>query len=97
MMGRDPRLWSCKLSVSDIVELLAGPDAILCYSEESGADLVTPHCHISNEDLISMLDAGWLYSANGTYGLTDEGRLAYLRSTDEMGDGKLIAPNERQP
>jgi hypothetical protein len=91
-MSRDPRLWS-SMPLRDIVELLAGPEAILRYGEDSGADLVTTHGHVTNEDLAQMIDDGWLYSMNGTYRLTDEGRIAYFRSTDELGDGKLIPPN----
>jgi hypothetical protein len=39
---------------------------------------------------------GWLESmANGGgYKLTDAGRLAYLRSTDELSDGRLLHPSE---
>lgn len=40
-----------------------------------------------------LLREGWVNSRNGWYELTDEGRKAYLRSTDEMGDGKLRAPS----
>jgi predicted transcriptional regulator len=92
---RDPRLWS-SMPLSDIVALLADAGPILRYGEDSGADLVTHHGHISNEDLNQMIDEGWLYSMNGTYRLTDEGRAAYIRSTDEMGDGKLISPKDRE-
>ncbi len=42
----------------------------------------------------SLIDDGWLKSfPNGCgYWLSDEGRKAYNRAMDELGDGKLIAP-----
>jgi hypothetical protein len=47
--------------------------------------------------LIPPLDVlirdGWIEGGGGsTWKLTDKGRKAYLRSTDELGDGKLYVP-----
>lgn len=39
-----------------------------------------------------MIKQGWLDGFNGGFRLSDEGHKAYMRSTDELGDGKLIAP-----
>lgn len=86
------KLWSSSVSIRDLIGLLAGPGPILRFSDEGGADLVTYHGHVSNEDISCLCDNGWLYSMNGTYRLTDEGRVAFNRSTDELGNGKLIAP-----
>lgn len=44
------------------------------------------------DQISRMIQDGWLDSFNGGYRLTDEGRKAYLRSTDELGDGKLYLP-----
>lgn len=46
-----------------------------------------------------LMHRGWLESmANGgTCQLSDAGLRAYLHSTDELGDGKLIDPTEYQP
>lgn len=43
-----------------------------------------------------MIRDGWLESFNGGYRLTDAGRLEWMRSTDEMGDGELRPPS-REP
>lgn len=62
-------------------------------------ELVTHH-RFDHVAFDHMLHHGWLESmANGgTYKLSDAGLLAYLRSTDEMGDGKLVDPSpEFQP
>lgn len=42
--------------------------------------------------VVNMIRDGWLESFNGGYRLTDAGKCAYMRSTDEVGDGKLVAP-----
>lgn len=45
-----------------------------------------------------MIREGWLVSSpnGGSYVLSDAGRAAYMRSTDELGDGKLISPRASQ-
>lgn len=43
-----------------------------------------------------LIREGWVESFNGGLRLTDEGKKAYLRSTDEMGSGELIPPS-REP
>lgn len=43
-------------------------------------------------DIERLRREGWLEPFNGGFRLSDEGRKAYLRSTDELGDGALIAP-----
>src|SRR5271170_1323136 len=49
---------------------------------------------ISQRELDMFVKDGWLetYGAHG-YQISDEGRKAWLRSTDELGDGKLVPPN----
>lgn len=42
-----------------------------------------------------MIREGWLQSFNGGYRLTDAGHAAYMRSTDELGDGRLVSPNDK--
>lgn len=48
--------------------------------------------------MAQLVREGWLTSTpNGAaYVLSDAGLKAYMRSTDEMGDGKLTAPS-REP
>lgn len=47
---------------------------------------------LNDKDISDLLRDGWIRSFNGGYELTDAGRAAHMRSTDELGDGKLIAP-----
>lgn len=58
--------------------------------------LVRPVKQPDGDDFDVLIHRGWLESmANGgSYRLTDAGKLAYLRSTDEMGDGKLTHPGK---
>ena len=86
------KLWASRIPIRELIGLLAGPGPLLRYSDGGGADLVTYHGHVPNEDISQLCDKGWLCSMNGTYRLTNEGRVAYIRSTDEMQDGKLRAP-----
>jgi len=78
--------------IGNIAELLAG-GAGLWYTSDS-VELVTRH-RFDHTAFNYMLHHGWLESTAGCggYRLTDEGLRAYLRSTDEMGDGKLIDPS----
>ena len=43
-----------------------------------------------------LIQEGWIVSGTGSsyYKLSDDGLKAFLKSTDEMGDGKLISPIE---
>lgn len=92
-IGPDYGGWCGPLKLEAIIGLLAGPDARLVYSDDgNGADLVTVHGHITAPDINRMLNNGWLESGNGCYRLTDGGRLAFLRSTDELQDCGLVAP-----
>jgi len=80
------------MKLKDAVGLLATQGVVCRYSDDGGCDLVTHHGHLTNEEINYLCDAGFVYSMNGTYRLTDEGRLAYLRSTDELQDGVLRPP-----
>jgi hypothetical protein len=46
--------------------------------------------------IVNMIHDGWLESFNGGYRLTDAGRASYMRSTDELGNGVLVAPNNQE-
>ena len=50
----------------------------------------------SGPDLADLFHRGWLVSMpnGGTCKLSDAGLQAYVRSTDELGDGKLLHPHE---
>lgn len=49
---------------------------------------------VRGDTIERLIREGWVQSYNGGFSLTDEGHRAYMRSTDELGDGKLIAPSE---
>ncbi len=51
---------------------------------------------IQQSQVEALVKAGWLrgFANGGGFKLSDEGHKAYNRAMDEMGDGKLIAPNE---
>ena len=78
-----------------IVEL-AG-DAKIRYDGDMRPVLVRDLPQPSNIDV--LFHRGWLESMpnGGTFKLSDAGLLAYLRSTDELGDGRLLHPREWQP
>jgi hypothetical protein len=64
-------------------------------------ELRTPAPRMQAGQFDRLMREGWLESApNGaSYVLSDRGRKAYLRSTDELGDGKLelTKTSEDQP
>ena len=47
---------------------------------------------VRSDTIGKLMNGGWIERRNGCWTLTDEGRKAFMRSTDELGDGKLIAP-----
>ena len=56
--------------------------------------LQTPAPAMQGGTFDRLMREGWLESApnGGSYILSDAGRKAYFRSTDELGDGKLVLP-----
>lgn len=79
----------------EIIFALAGGSRI--YVEQDGfhgnsyelRDLGIEICGGTVSRLVSQ---GWIEGPN-TYRLTDAGFKSYLRSADELGDGKLVPPN----
>lgn len=83
--------------IKHIAGLLADNRAWFRYTSDS-VELVTEH-RFDHVAFNHMLKHGWLESTAGCggYRLTEAGRLAYIRSTDELGDGALIDPTGFQP
>lgn len=75
-----------------VITEMAGGARIVCHDEGDGYsyELVRTSVPITSSQVRRLLDEGWIYSSNTAYFLTDEGKKAYLRSTDEMGDGRLL-------
>jgi len=78
------------MRLDEIVRHMAGGWRL---GHEDGNYFVSKTAGRVRSDTINRLIAeGWIESRNTCYILTDDGRKAYLRSTDELGDGKLIPP-----
>ena len=88
------------LNLKDAIERLAQSGYRVCVDDNGGYDGYsiwirrTEGMQITQRELEMFVKDGWLtpYGSNG-YELSDAGRCAYLRSTDELQDGKLIPPN----
>lgn len=63
-----------------------GHEYMLEYSER----------HNVGHKLSRLIREGWIEGFNGGFRLTDAGRMAYMRSTDELGDGVLRPPVEAE-
>ena len=82
------------LRLEDIVQHMASGWRL---SREDGDYFVTQTAGRVRGDTINRLLAeGWCETRNTCLILTDAGRCAYLRSTEELGDGKLIPPTESE-
>ena len=80
----------------EVIERLAGGDFIAAI-DLGGYDgyeysLRSKETSVDESQLRRLIDHGWLYSTNTSYRLTDEGKKAYMRSMDELGDGTLVPP-----
>lgn len=75
-----------------IAEMAAG--ATLRVDDDGQYALVRSFGRISATAYMRLADAGWLHGfANGGGAwLSDKGRLQYIKSTDELGDGRLVSP-----
>lgn len=62
-------------------------------------ELVQPIEQPQGDVIDRLIHRGWLESlANGGgYRMSDAGKMAYLRSMDELGDGAIHDPTEHQP
>lgn len=82
------------MRVEDVVQALASgysarwDDRELYVTKSAG--------RVRGDTLQRLLDEGWLkgFPNGGGFWLSDEGHKAYLRSTDELGDGKLVPPRD---
>ena len=80
-------------SVRDAIgELASG--AFFRWQSGGDDELVRPLPQPEGGTVAVLLHRGWIEGGNGVYRLTDAGLRAYLRSTDELGDGKLYHPHE---
>ena len=79
----------------DVIAHLASGAKLRRHGDDgTEVELVTFHDVVTPDQWNRLADGGWLkgFANGGGAWLSDEGRRAYLRSTDEMGDGKLVPP-----
>lgn len=86
-----------KAELAEIVGALAS-GARIRLDRDCQPELIMPSPKLDGITWDRLCHHGWLDTMpnGGTFKLSDAGLLAYLRSTDEMGDGKLIDPTEYQ-
>ena len=58
-------------------------------------ELVRGEITLTSSQVNRLIDEGWIYSSNTAYFLTEAGKESYLKSTDELGEGRLLAPKPR--
>lgn len=78
--------------LKELVRLLAQPGFRLVYDGAmSDGEICGPSQPVLSEEINYMGRCGWLKGMPSGVGawLSDEGRKAFLRSTDELGDGEL--------
>jgi hypothetical protein len=80
---------------SSVISHLACGAVLLFDRDSAGGELVMRYGHVTAEQVTRLGRDGWIkwFPSGGGAWLTDAGRAAYIKSTDEMGDGKLVAPN----
>jgi hypothetical protein len=79
-----------------IIAHLAAGAALRLDRDATSYQLVTFRAEVSAAQVEQLNRAGWLHGFPNGCGawLSDAGRAQYIKSTDEMGDGKLVSPVE---
>lgn len=87
----DPKLDGF-MRVEEVVQALASGYA--ARWENDTLYVTKTEGRIRRDTLDRLMREGWLegFANGGGFRLSDEGRKAYLKSTDELGDGKLVPP-----
>jgi len=88
------------LDLKEAIGMLVQPNFRISIDDLGGYDGYeiwirrTEGMRISQRELDMLIKDGWLeaYGAH-SWQLSDAGKKAWLRSTDELGDGKLRSPN----
>jgi uncharacterized protein affecting Mg2+/Co2+ transport len=78
------------MRVDEIVALIQGEYRLV--DNDGEAFVVHTAGKVRDDTINRLMMEGWIERGNRHWKLTDEGRKAYLRSTDELGNGKLIPP-----
>lgn len=82
------------MSDGEVIAHLASGSDLLFDNNRSGAEIVTRHGSVTTDQVNRLGKAGWIkwFPSGGGAGLSDAGRAAYIKSTDELGDGVLCDP-----
>jgi Zn finger protein HypA/HybF involved in hydrogenase expression len=77
--------------LKEIITYLAQPGSRIMYLETGGGAICGPEQPLTSTELHQLAARGWLHGMPSNRGawLSEEGRAAYLQSTDEMGSGEL--------
>lgn len=78
--------------LKELIRLLVRPGFRLVYADDCNcARICGPDTAVTDQEVNFLADNGWLKLMPSNCGawLSDEGRKAFLRSTDELGDGTL--------
>lgn len=88
-----------KRRVRSAVQDMAGGAVLQVTGPGMELEMVAPVNQPEGDVVSHLIHHGWLesFSNGGGYRLSDAGKLAYLRSTDELDDGALIDPRQYQP
>jgi len=89
----DPKLDGF-MRVEEIVQHLASGWGL--YQDDGDWYVQKNAGRVRSDTLSRLIQEGWIERLNVSCRLTDAGHKAYLRSGDEMGDGKLIPPSESE-
>lgn len=81
--------------LKEIVRLLVRSGFRLEYADGwNGHRICGPDTPVTAQEVSFLADHGWLKPMpnGGGAWLSDDGRKAFMRSTDELGDGELKSP-----
>ena len=89
------------MEIRQIIEKLAQPGWTIRTNDLGEYDgyeylLEFSERHDIGNKLSQLIREGWIEGFNGGFRLTDAGHKAYMRSTDELGDGALRPPLESE-
>src|SRR5271154_5126368 len=89
------------IDLKEVIERLAQTGYSIVSDDQGGYDGYrifvrrVEQYEITGRERDMLIMDGWITQPGASsWVLSDEGRKAYLRSTDELGDGKLVSPRD---
>jgi hypothetical protein len=82
------------MRVEEVVEALASGYTARYEDNSNTLEVTKIAGRVRSDTLDRLMREGWLksFANGGGFWLSDKGQRSYLRSTDELGDGKLVPP-----